>query len=274
MNKAPYKQAQHLFSYAARTGNLFNTSIASGDVVLITLKAFTFLEGCTLAELPANQLAITGGCGGGGNSWNVVLIDLSRDHAVINKPHIITIRSGHGAAYFEGYLYVIGGRKMFDGLKECERFSLKESRWEALSPLPLPCCCTCVIACKETESLYSLTGDFKCLTSIQRLSIRSLAWDIMPLKLPDDYGFFAAFRLDGETQIYFGHKSVLYRYDLLAGSTEAVKDIFCNILTHYGQSYFREGTLYCSTDHGPAKKYDIGSLPVVKGKTESRCLVS
>jgi hypothetical protein len=122
--------------------------------------------------LIGGSLLITGGdC-----SREVMKIDTPREWAVSIQPPMHTARSEHTAVYHSQYLYVLGGYR----LSECERYSCAESRWEEL-----PVAGWGMSAVELENSLYALGGaaDSK-LDTVQKLSLDSLTWELMQLKLP------------------------------------------------------------------------------------------
>jgi hypothetical protein len=132
---------------------------------------YQFRKFCRWSELPGGSLLITGG------SYpavrEVVKIDTLREYAVCSQPPMHTARSHHAAVYHSQYLYVLG-------FWECERYSCAESRWEELPVLPVA---GDFMSAVEVENcVYALGGQYR--DTVQKLSLDSLTWELMQLKLP------------------------------------------------------------------------------------------
>jgi N-acetylneuraminic acid mutarotase len=111
-----------------------------------------------------------------------VRIDTLREYAVLSVPPMHTARNGHASVYHSQYVYVLGGANG-KFLSKCERYECAESQWEVLPPLPVASCW--VTAVELDNSLYALGGyDGRSLDSVQKLSLDSLTWKLMQLKLP------------------------------------------------------------------------------------------
>jgi hypothetical protein len=70
-------------------------------------------------------------------------------------------------------------------LSECERYVCAENRWEALPSLPRACAGTSGVVVES--SLYALGGmddGGAYSNSVQKLSLESLTWELMQLRLP------------------------------------------------------------------------------------------
>jgi N-acetylneuraminic acid mutarotase len=155
--------------------------------------------------LPGRCLLITGG----DFRRKVMKIDTLREYAVSSKTPMHTGRMGHAAVYHSQYLYVLGGWNERD-LNECERYSCEENRWEVLPALSVAG--FAMSAVKVENSVYALggTADEGDLDTIQRLSLDSLTWELMQLKLPQPARFFASFTTD--TEVYLMIKETLYSF--------------------------------------------------------------
>jgi hypothetical protein len=142
----------------------------------------------------------------------------------------------HAAVYHSQYLYVLGGYNGW-GLRECERYACAESQWEVLPPLPVACFAMSVV--EVENSLYALGGHNSFpKDTIQKLSLGSLTWKLMQLKLPRAASWFPCFKT--ETQVYLMINETLYSFTPL--EVKAVKTYPRNIYGH--SSYYSRGTLY------------------------------
>jgi hypothetical protein len=179
--------------------------------------------------LPGGSLLITGG------GRDVVRVDVGT-FAVSPQPPMHTARSLHAAVYHSQYVYVLGGYGDRH-LRECERYVCAESRWEVLAALPVGG--YGMSAVELHNSLYALGGDQgDYLDTVQQLTLVSLTWQLMQLKLPQaDYNF-PCFKKD--TEVYLVIKKTLYSFTPL--EVKPIKtlpgDITCS------SSYYSRGTLY------------------------------
>jgi hypothetical protein len=141
-----------------------------------------------------------------------------------------TARILHAAVYHSQYLYVLG-------LRECERYSCAKSRWEVLPALPVGG--AGISAIEVENSLYALGGrDGRPLDTVQKLSLDSLTWELMMLKLPKAASLFPIFKTD--TQACLVLKETLYSFTPL--QVKAVRTLLEAISC--SSSYYSRGTLY------------------------------
>jgi hypothetical protein len=184
--------------------------------------------------LPGGSLLITGGSPG---VRNVVSVDV-RTFAVSSQPPMHTARCLHAAVYHAQYVYVLGGLNSDRFLRECERYVCAESRWEVLAALPVA---GAYMSGVEVEnSVYALGGSDgrRDLDTVQKLSLDSLTWQLMQLKLPPAARSFPCFKT--ETQVYLVIKNTLYSFTPF--DVKAVKTLDKSIACY--SSYYIRGTLY------------------------------
>jgi hypothetical protein len=204
--------------------------------------------------VPGGSLLITGE-GYPAGVREVVRIDTLREWAVSQHVPMLTPRAGHAAMYDTQHLYILGGydERYF---KECERFVCTANRWEALPSLPRACSNTSGVVVEK--SLYALGGyGGVTLDSVQKLSLESLAWELMQLRLPFSGISIPCFKLSG-TEVYLVANKALCSFTAL--EVRALKTLPVNIKSWYGPSYYCRGTLYCSTPEGAVRSHEIGSL--------------
>jgi hypothetical protein len=91
---------------------------------------------------------------------------------------------------------------------------------------------------------------------VQKLSLESLAWELMQLRLPFAGRSIPCFKLS-DTEVYLVVKKTLYSFT--AFDVRPLKTLTENIQSKYGASYYHKGTLYISAD-GRVRSYEIGSL--------------
>jgi hypothetical protein len=203
--------------------------------------------------VPGGSLLITGG--GIPAVREVVRIDTRREFAVAHCAPMLTPRSFHAAVYHTPHLYILGG---YSGsiLSECERYVCAENRWEALPPLPYACSGTSGVVVES--SLYALGGyDVSTLDLVQKLSLESLTWELMQFRLPFSGDGIPCFKLR-DLEVYLVINKTLCSFTAL--EVRPLKTLTANIKSWFGVSYYRRGTLYCSSSVRGVRSYEIGSL--------------
>jgi hypothetical protein len=170
-----------IFSYRYSTDQLYRTDLVTGAQSTHKVTSYQFKIGCCLTEVPGGGLFITGG--GYAVVCDAVSIDSRREFAVSLHPPMLTPRKCHAAVYRTPHLYILGGHTGARCLSECERYACAENQWKALPPLPRACSSTSGVVVEK--SLYALGGlDDSLLDSVQKLSLESLTWELMQLRLP------------------------------------------------------------------------------------------
>jgi hypothetical protein len=244
-----------IYSYLGKTNQLHRTSLVTGAQSIHRVPSYQFKPGCCWSEMFGGSLIITGG------GWpvavrEVVRIDTCREFAVAQQPPMLTPRSLHAAVYHTQHLYVLGGHKGTIYLGECERYLCTEHRWEALPPLNRTCRAMSGVVVES--SLYALGGyDGTLLDLVQKLSLESLTWELMQLRLPHADGGFPCFKLK-DTEVYLVVNKTLCSFTSL--QIRPLKTLTEDIECWSGASYYRRGTLYCSTNGGAVRSHEIGSL--------------
>jgi hypothetical protein len=243
-----------IYSYNNDTDQLHRTSLVTGEQSRYRVPSYRFKYGCCWSEVPGGSLLITGG-GISAAVGEVVRIDTRREFAVGHCPPMHFPRVFHAAVYHTPHLYLFGG---LSGrlLSECERYAYPEHRWEDLPPLPRACSRSSGVVVER--SLYALGGfDRDNLDLVQRLSLDSLTWELMQLRLPHAGCAIPCFKLR-DTEVYLGVSKTLYSFTDL--QVRPVKTLTEDISSHYGVSYYLRSTLYCSNCQGAVLSLEIGSL--------------
>jgi hypothetical protein len=167
----------------------------------------------------------------------VVKIDTLRECAVSSQSPMHTARCSHAAVYHSQYLYVLGGWNLGRYLNDCERYVCVESRWEVLPALPVAG--RSLSAIELDGSLYALGGnDGGDLDTVQKLSLDSLTWELMQLKLPQAACTFHFFKT--ETEVYLVINETLYSFTPL--QVKPIKTLPRSI--QCTSSSYSRGTLY------------------------------
>jgi tetratricopeptide (TPR) repeat protein len=250
-------QPQHspTFFYSCQkdTNQLQRVNLLTGEHSKHEVPHYQFNACCRWSELPGGSLLITGGyCGG--PSRDVVRVDVGT-FAVSPQPPMHTARAGHAAVYHSQYVYVLGGWD-YRYLSECERYVCAESRWEVLAALPVGG--FGMSAVELQNSLYALGGN-QGRDTVQKLSLDSLTWQLMQLKLPQAACDFPCFKKD--TEVYFVSAETLYSFTPL--EVKPIKTLPEGIRCI--SSYYSRGTLYYDK-YG----YGIGSTRLERHSEQTR----
>jgi hypothetical protein len=243
-----------IYSYNYDTDQLHRTSLVTGAHSSHRVPSYTFKYGCCWSEVPGGSLLITGG--GDPAVSEVVRIDVGT-FEVTPQHQMDTPRRRHTAVYHTPHLYVLGGQIGRKYLSECERYTCAKNQWEVLPPLPRAC--TDMSGVVVESSLYALGGmlDGSRLDLVQKLSLKSLTWKLMQLRLPYADCLIPCFKLR-DTEVYLVVKKTLCSFTCL--EVRPLKTLAKDIGSWRGASYYRRGTLYCSSDKGGVRSLEIGSL--------------
>jgi hypothetical protein len=236
------------YSYRFNTDQLHRTSLVTGQQSKHRVPSSRFKYCCCWSEVPGGSLLITGG-GHPTEVRKVVRIDTRREFAVSHCPPMLTSRGEHAAVYHSQHLYVLGGWSGNRTSSECERYVCAENRWEALPPLPRACHDTSGVVVES--SLYALGGyDGTNLDLVQKLSLESLTWELMQLRLPQAGRLISCFKLSSTEVFLVVNKTLcsftslqIHPLRTLRTRRNLAEDFYC----WYGASYYRCGTLYCSS---------------------------
>jgi hypothetical protein len=243
-----------IYSYKEETEQLHRTNLVTGEHSRHRVPSHTFKYCCCWSEVPGGSLLITGG--GYPPVREVVRIDTRREFAVSHCPPMLTPRREHAAVYHSQHLYVLGGRSGTRISRKCERYVCAENRWEALPPLPKACCDMSGVVVES--SLYALGGEDKSyLDLVQKFSLESLTWELMPFRLPHTGSLIPCFKLR-DTEVYLVVDKTICSFT--GFEVRPLRTLTKSICSLYGVSYYHSGTLYCSTIWGAVQSYEIGSL--------------
>jgi hypothetical protein len=241
-----------IYSYKTDTDQLHRTNLVTGEHSSHRVPSYTFKLGCCWSEVPGGSLLITGGKYRGVRE--VVRIDTRREFAASGHPPMLTPRYCHTAVYHTPHLYILGGSNGRCCLRQCERYVCAEARWEALPPLPTACAqVSGVVVENSLYALGGLTYD-SALDLVQKLSLESLTWELMELRLPYCGYSIPCFKLR-DTEVYLVvHKTLC---SFTAYDVDPLKTLTEDIQSKFGASYYCSGTLYCSNDEGGVRSLDI-----------------
>jgi hypothetical protein len=227
------------YCWRYETGELDRANLLTGEQSCHQMPGRKFKYGCICSELPGGSLLITGGWSRDKALREVGRIDTLREWAVSSQPPMHTARYYHATVYHAQYLYVLAGSN-HGYLSECERYLVAECRWEELPALPVAgYAMSAVVLANSQYALGGRVGEGD-LDAIQRLSLDSLTWELMQVKLPHPARFFASFTTD--TEGYLVIKETLYSFTPL--EVKPIKTLPQSISCF--SSYYIRGTLYYS----------------------------
>jgi hypothetical protein len=228
---------------------LHRVRLLTGEQSLTEVPSYEFRIGSRWSELPGGSLLITGGYM---PVREVVRLETLREYAVCSQPPMHTARHHHAALYHSQYVYVLAGRNN-SFLSECERYVCTESRWEVLPAMPVGA--IEVSAVELDNSLYALGGrnPSRMFDTVQKLSLNSLTWQLMELKLPQVGFNFPLFK--SESQVYVAIMNTLYCFTPL--EIKPIKILSKSIACF--SSYYSRGTLYYELRES-IESLDVGEL--------------
>jgi hypothetical protein len=243
-----------IYSYKYNTEQLLRTSLVTGEPSSHRVPSYTFKQGCCWSEVSGGSLLITGG--GNPEVREVVRIDTRRDFAVAHCAPMLTPRRFHTTVYHTPHLYILGGSTGSKDLSECERFVCAQNRWQALPPLPRACRATTGVVVES--SLFALGGyDESELDLVQKLSLKSLTWELMQFRLPSTGYGIPCFKLrDTEVCLVVGRTLCSFT----GFEVHPLKTLTDYIKSWFGASYYSRGTLYCFNCLGGILSLEIESL--------------
>jgi hypothetical protein len=244
-----------IYSCKDSTDQLYSTNLVTGEHSCHRVPSYQFKHRSCWSEVPGGSLLITGG--GFPAVREVVRIDTRREFAVSSRPYMLTPRKEHAAVYHAQHLYVLGGWSGSRCLSECERYVCAENRWQTLPPLPTVCGNTSGVGVES--SVYALGGSngSSSLDLVQRLSLESLTWELMQLRLPYTGSGIPCFKRR-DTEVYLVVNKTLCSFTAL--QVLPLKTLTESIQSRYGVSYYHGGTLYCSSSEGAVRSHEVGSL--------------
>jgi hypothetical protein len=246
---------QYFYGYF-KQGLLYRISLLNEKRSSYQLPGYEFRGICQLNELPDGSLVITGGSSGATATSEVEKIDTLREFALSSLPPMHTPRYCHAAVVHYQYLYVLAGWNAIP-LRRCERYVWAESRWEDLPELPVAG--SNMSAVVLDNSLYALGGStaaFIQLDTVQKLSLDSLTWELMDLKLPFEACSFPCFKI--ETQVFLQINWALYSFTPLEFKkikTLDIDDIYSSLASCYGR-----GILYYTATMNGMHSIQLGEL--------------
>lgn len=253
---------QFIYSCNFNTNELYVTNLLTGKCCLRKIPSFLF-KGLfsSWCALPYHYICFTGGSEALESSKEVVMFDTHREYSALRKASMITPRRSHISIWHEGFLYVFSGISLLERLsRECERYSFVDNQWESIPPIPVALHLSGAVTLDANRSVYVVGGNSgKPRDLIQELSLESLKWRELELRLPSPASCLSVFKVC-ESECYFALDRVLYCFVPLTSQIHKIKTLSENIQSYCGPSYYSQGTLYCTNYFGAVKMLAVGSL--------------
>jgi hypothetical protein len=258
-----------IYSFEIETDQLHRTNLVTGEKSSHSISQHQFKTGSCWSELPGGTLFITGGIVSlvprRITTSEVVRIETLDEFAVSNQERMYFSRSHHAAVYYDQYVFALGGfsettytyESLYGKLQGfCERFICAENRWERLPEMPRPC--ESMSAIVAVGCLFSLGGHAmkRDIKAVQRLNLDTLTWKLLKLKLPRSGKNIPCFK-KYDTKIYLVMNCSLYAFNTLKFKRLKVLGMAEGVVS-YGPNLYSRGTLFCSNQHGPASRLEIG----------------
>lgn len=269
------KLPPYTYSYRFRTKALFATNLLTGSSCVLIIHPYLFKLFSSWCALSYPYICFTGGDirRGQDKANEVVTLDTQREYAVSVKTPMLNSRTRHNSVWHRGFLYVFSGKDQASFLRECERLSLADNKWESIPQIPIAVINFGVIQLEDNLAVYIFGGtDIRGRTrfEIQELSLERLEWKVLELFLPFYALHLTVFKVC-ESECYFLYEQKLYSFVPSTSKIHQVKtlslgskdlgfsDLNCS-LSCYGPSYYSQGTVYSTNSDGPVLKMGIGSL--------------
>lgn len=238
-----------IFSCNFRTYELHRTALETGIKSFVELPNFVFHERPCWCILADGKLFIVGGYSFRTNK--IFSINTLKEFSVVHKQPMLFERFQHGLVSHANYLYVAGG-----STKCCERYNVSEDSWEEFESIQKVYKSPLLAVLERYQSLFAIGGRHSRL--IQRLSLLSLTWNVVDIRLPYVGAQVICFKFE-ESQLYLILNKALYVFQpednniQLIRSHIEVKDS----KRFLGWGYYKRGYLHFSNDRGPSEKLKL-----------------
>mmetsp|Transcript_24304 Transcript_24304/g.43224 ORF Transcript_24304/g.43224 Transcript_24304/m.43224 type:complete len:250 (+) Transcript_24304:46-795(+) len=241
-----------IFSHRSNGKDLYITDVRTGNTSTFP-NSTNFAEACCWCRGPSGKLWFSGGGRQQSTVTRVTLIESHREYANIVQADLLNSRSRHGSIYHEKFVYVVGGCFNSQPLAECERYFPAEDRWESIAALPIPCWGMSLII--VNDALLAIGG---LIDNIQKLNLKELRWEVLPVTLPLTSYFIPAFQHNSDIAFILG--KAVYALDSEANTITLIKELPQTMNCVLGPCVYHEGTIYCSAIRSHATSLAIGPL--------------
>lgn len=246
-----------IYSALKNTSRLYVTNLVTGAETTAIVSGYTFKCGCHHVQLPNDSgLLFTGG----GPSQDVVII--APDFSWSRGTSMADSRYLHGSLYFEGGVYVIGGKANKKSyINSVQRYDLDGAFWETLPDMPIHTSNFLPQVIESTMKIYLIGGYCRSwIETIQEYSIRERVWRVLESVVPLVGTAVPCFKLSRDTTaIIFCTKRRVYSLQTETGYIDYLKKV-AEANCRGGPCYYVNGIMYCSYDKGETRQLEIGSL--------------
>jgi hypothetical protein len=240
------------YSYMKNTNVLYWTDFRTNRTSS-TLTQLTFLEGCSYVDISdKSALFFTGG----DHSDSADLMDAKNFKLSPDIAPMQVKRSWHGSVYFEGKVYVIGGKVNRSVYTEaCECYDFSSNSWKQLPNLPKALRDVTPIGIEG--KLYILGGRINYTDYSKKIlsyDISLKEWEVLPCKLPTKVTSFPCFKLRKNSPlIYFVQDSHLWTFCTRQEQVVNQKKILDRVAGEpRGPCSVSVSRLYIPHDNGPS----------------------
>jgi hypothetical protein len=243
-----FNKPHYIYELPIQSNRLVLTSLRTGEHSFHRIPCHYLEIGASWSELPGTRLFVSGGY----VTSEVFSLDIHRDFAESHHPPMFTSRSFHGSVSDTTHLYILGGHNYDGPLQECERYVWADSRWEHIPGLPRNC--SSISGTVVNGSLYALEEDTT-VSSIQRLRLDELSWDVLELELPYSGPSIPLLKVKSfDAQLYFVMEGYLYAFQPL---THKVQQLSGTLVSLDKVTYYHRGYLYGSSSLEPFTRRSV-----------------
>lgn len=228
-------------------------------------------EGASLCTLP-NGIFITGGRNSLRKGWISFFIgDPNWFEIEMPQAHYT-----HASVYFDGKVYIIGGKNSTRAINNCETFNYLTNKWEIIPPLRHNRSYPAVSVFKNSLYVFGGNSGEEDLDSIEYLY--NGRWKLFDIKMPCRLFGVAAFYVDDDTVMVLGGKSLNTKFNLKIFSMRFEEEKFKvhNSEQKLGMSnainpLYANEAIYFYNNEGDLAKYCRYSTAVYKLKKDIVC---
>jgi hypothetical protein len=215
-------------------------------------------DGTAIVETPEGNLTFTGGGDKKATNHAYQIAD-RREFAHLALPPMQSKRTFHGAVYFRGFVYVIGGVRDFSDTKECERLDLMERTWSAIPPIRQEMSMQSAIALESTSCLY-VFGCRATPKTIFEFNVETMLWRKLSYSLPALSSQVPCFKIEGvHNQFFIIQESKLFSIDPHRGKVQQLKKLSGPMTCSNSQTYYSNGVIYSANEES-ITKLEVGRL--------------
>jgi hypothetical protein len=254
--------------HQVRPRNIFFNPEGSYTIMYVSLQTGVYgsitdgfgyrLPGTPIVETPAGDLIFTGGGPKEGSSQAFQYAG-RREFVRLDLPLMESKRAFHGAVYFRGFVYVIGGVREFSDTKECERLDLMERTWSAIPPIRQEMSMQSAVALESTSCLY-VFGCRATPKTIFEFNVETMLWRKLSYSLPALSSQVPCFKIEGvHNQFFIIQESKLFSIDPHKGKVQQLKKLSSPMTCYNSQTYYSNGVIYTANEDSISQQ-QVGRL--------------